>query len=327
MVNRKNFRIAEPGAEPDLSSQDKEVAPDHGELDRKPVTRTPVGADQVSPSPEESGHASDRESPVPLRRQDQTVSLAIVDKSALFRTGLMSILAGSRFRVSASCGNINELTKRIPLEKPTVAVVTLDREADIILGQAAGLIEQGIHVLVLSEEFRPEEVFAAIETGVDGYLLKNEIDPDALVTSLELVCLRGVVLPHGFGKLLKGSLSPDIMFRGKTPDALPTVSPVAGGQDQNSTGGAPADELARLSNRERMILVHLTQGASNKQIARELSISEATVKVYVKSLLRKIRVDNRTQAAIWGVGNLNRNSLGIYVVACSIIANLAWVLH
>ncbi len=49
-----------------------------------------------------------------------------------------------------------------------------------------------------------------------------------------------------------------------------------------------------------MILEQLMQGAPNKHIARELNIADATVKVHLKSLLRKIRVDNRTQAAMWG---------------------------
>jgi DNA-binding CsgD family transcriptional regulator len=64
----------------------------------------------------------------------------------------------------------------------------------------------------------------------------------------------------------------------------------------------------RLSNREKMILTQLMQGASNKHIARELNIAEATVKVHVKNLLGKIRVDNRTQAAMWGRDRVRPNA-------------------
>jgi two-component system nitrate/nitrite response regulator NarL len=66
---------------------------------------------------------------------------------------------------------------------------------------------------------------------------------------------------------------------------------------------APAGDPSLLSSREYAILRHLTQGASNKHIARQLEIAEATVKVHVKSLLRKIRVSNRTQAAMWAVSH------------------------
>jgi hypothetical protein len=58
-----------------------------------------------------------------------------------------------------------------------------------------------------------------------------------------------------------------------------------------------------------MILLHLTQGASNKHIARELKISEATVKTHVKALLHKISVRNRTQAAVWATNRLGPSRL------------------
>jgi two-component system nitrate/nitrite response regulator NarL len=60
----------------------------------------------------------------------------------------------------------------------------------------------------------------------------------------------------------------------------------------------------RLSSREIEILKRLVHGEPNKQISRRLDISETTVKVHVKAILRKIRVSNRTQAAIWGLDNL-----------------------
>jgi two-component system nitrate/nitrite response regulator NarL len=65
--------------------------------------------------------------------------------------------------------------------------------------------------------------------------------------------------------------------------------------------------LARLSQRECLILTHLTVGASNKQIARDLYVAEATVKVHVKNLLRKLRVNNRPQAAMWTINRATFN--------------------
>jgi len=63
--------------------------------------------------------------------------------------------------------------------------------------------------------------------------------------------------------------------------------------------GNPALEASRLSDRETQILRLLTTGASNKLIARELGLAEATVKVHIKAILRKARAENRTQAAMW----------------------------
>ena len=77
---------------------------------------------------------------------------------------------------------------------------------------------------------------------------------------------------------------------------------------QNEDVGEDTEEILlgrtpQLSGRERSILNCLTQGASNKVIARRIGIAESTVKVHVKTILRKIRAHNRTQAAIWAMNN------------------------
>ena len=64
-----------------------------------------------------------------------------------------------------------------------------------------------------------------------------------------------------------------------------------------------------LSPREKSILLCIIEGDSNKCIARKMDITEATVKVHVKAILRKIRVQNRTQAAIWGLNNGTRKHI------------------
>jgi two-component system nitrate/nitrite response regulator NarL len=64
----------------------------------------------------------------------------------------------------------------------------------------------------------------------------------------------------------------------------------------------------KLSDREAQILRCLTQGASNKLIARELGVAEATVKVHIKAILRKVKAVNRTQAAMWAAGYLNSSA-------------------
>lgn len=286
-------------AEPGSSATGEELDYTVGELDQRLRNTRYDPGDAGAPSVEDA--AGGVKALARSRKQRRAVPVIIVDKSALFRAGLTSILAGSRFRVAASCANIDELTRKVVIEKPIVALITLDKEAEIILAHAAALTEQGLRVLMLSERFRPEEVFAAIEAGADGYLLKNEISPDALLKSLELVCLGGVVIPHGFAKLLKNSTPPDAAAVAEMPERAPEPC-----QEPRAQHCPPADDLGRLSNRERMILTQLTQGASNKQIARELNIAEATVKVHVKSLLRKIRVNNRTQAAMWAMGNLHK---------------------
>jgi two-component system nitrate/nitrite response regulator NarL len=82
------------------------------------------------------------------------------------------------------------------------------------------------------------------------------------------------------------------------------------------TNASSAAETAnRLSTREAQILRHLTQGASNKLIARELGLAEATIKVHLKAILRKAKVANRTQAAMWAQQHMNPAANDVTIVA------------
>lgn len=130
----------------------------------------------------------------------------------------------------------------------------------------------------------------ALANGVDGLdiddkkiaqlsgILTYDLSADAFVQSLRLICAGERVFP-----------------REVASERKPASRPSAG--DDRSAGG-------RLSPREKEVLSHLVDGHSNKAIARFLGMTEATVKVHLKSVLRKIRVENRTQAAIWALSNL-----------------------
>jgi DNA-binding NarL/FixJ family response regulator len=107
-------------------------------------------------------------------------------------------------------------------------------------------------------------------------ILTYDLSADALVRSLLLISSGERVFPHD----------------------------LALGRKSAAPSSAHQSNDARLSPREKEILSHLMAGHSNKLIARHLGIAEATVKVHLKSVQRKIRVDNRTQAAIWALANL-----------------------
>ena len=107
-------------------------------------------------------------------------------------------------------------------------------------------------------------------------ILTYDLSADALVRSLLLIFAGERVFPHDLA-----------LGRKRAPPSS---------EHQSND--------ARLSPREREILSHLVAGDSNKLIARHLEIAEATVKVHLKSVQRKIRVENRTQAAIWALANL-----------------------
>ena len=141
-------------------------------------------------------------------------------------------------------------------------------------------------IVVIGDRIETRGVILALEAGAHGYLGDN-MSSEALVKSLELVMLDETVLPAEFAKGLPTHLA-------HIHDAPRSDSPGSEMNDQR---------LPTLSSREQAILKKLAAGASNKVIAYDLAITEATVKVHVKSILRKVHVRNRTQAAIWAVTN------------------------
>ena len=263
---------------------------------------------RASSKPIEPSGAAIVKSPRPLvrpKKRDRLVPTVIVEKSALFRAGLARILAGRRFRITAACASPPEIPESALSQRQCLALVGCDNgDLGTLLPEIARLKNENaaLRTIILSEQFHPEEWLAALEAGADGYLIKNEITPEALLQSLELVLLGGVVIPQGLSRLLTAR-GPTLGDMSVVLDPAPACDEVA---PEKPAEAMPNGELARLSNREQMILMQLTQGASNKHIARVLNIAEATVKVHVKSLLRKIRVNNRTQAAMWAIDHMRK---------------------
>ena len=149
----------------------------------------------------------------------------------------------------------------------------------VIVGEAGDLQQlrsayPEARIVVLASDFAVDALRDAMNAGADGYLMKD-VSPEALIQSLELVMMGEKVFPTNLASMLLNLDS--------TP---PTLKSIRG-----------------LSPREQEILQALVTGASNKMIANKLGIMEATVKVHLKTLLRKIDVNNRTQAAIWAMNN------------------------
>jgi len=159
-------------------------------------------------------------------------------------------------------------------------------------------------IAVLADQNRPCDIVAAFRAGANAYFVK--VAPcEAFIKSLELVMLGETILPAAMLSML-----PDGAEGDETPrqDVAERASRDVAAQD---CVDAESGDTPRLSMREKCILNFLIDGDSNKVIARRIDISEATVKVHVKAILRKIRVHNRTQAAIWAMSNgLSDSAIG-----------------
>ncbi|MCU7934807.1 MAG: two-component system response regulator NarL [Candidatus Thiodiazotropha sp. (ex Dulcina madagascariensis)] len=128
-------------------------------------------------------------------------------------------------------------------------------------------------ILMLTVSDNEEDVLAALRVGADGYLLKD-MEPEDILESIRKAMDGTVVISDNLTQLLAKALREDNKL---------------------------TEPITSLTARERQILQHLSQGLSNKQIAKALEISEGTVKVHVKHLLKKLNLHSRTEAAVWAL--------------------------
>jgi two-component system, NarL family, nitrate/nitrite response regulator NarL len=148
------------------------------------------------------------------------------------------------------------------------------------------------HVVVVGDANQLDLVAVALGLGATSFV-DESVATSSLIKELELVGQGEPVISVLIVKRLLGHISSPPSEQAVTIRAVDEQPPP---ETQGLT-----QQKSQLSSREAAILGGLVQGASNKTIACQLKITEATVKVHVKAILRKIRVRNRTQAAIWAL--------------------------
>lgn len=205
----------------------------------------------------------------------------LIDANKLFREGLRRLLDGSPFSIVSEAGNLREAASIVEQSDTPPLLVLVDlatgnEEEAEALRRLRRLLPES-RIVVLTSELCTRRLANALEAGADGYLMKD-LSSEALTQSLRLAMMGEKVFPtHLAALLINGRVN------------APTIE-------------MPVSRKG-LSQREVQILRCLLNGDSNKMIANQLNITEATVKVHLKSLLRKINASNRTQAAIWALNN------------------------
>ena len=226
------------------------------------------------------------------KSKHRQIPIVIIDKSALYRAGLRYVLPTDGYRVVGDYSTLDEIPPTAFDHPRCMVLIGLD-EVNLSPSQIRNLKEHhDLPVIALSDQSDGIECFSAIDAGADGYLIKDEVTPEILVKALELVLLGGTVIPRRRGSMWKREMAPPENEQARPENVSEDIRPNFGNDAE------PPSNYSRLSEREQAILTGLTHGASNKHIARDLNIAEATVKVHVKSVLRKLRVQNRTQAAM-----------------------------
>jgi len=202
----------------------------------------------------------------------------LVDDQPFRRAGLKAHLATAGFTIVAEGSSVTELLQATdPRDTPRLLV--MDGEQGTHAITVARTSHPDLRVMILGDAADPATMAEAFAVGAHGYVLKR-ITPDALVESLRLLLAGEKVFPSEVS---------DLLIR------LPTTRAQAARRT--------AERESMLSPQEMEITRHLADGTPNKIIAQALDITEATVKAHVKTLMRKIGVSNRTQAAIWAHTN------------------------
>jgi DNA-binding NarL/FixJ family response regulator len=201
-------------------------------------------------------------------------SIVIVDDHSLFREGLLALLADeAAIEVLGSAGDGVQGLRLLEVNDPDVALVDLQMPILDGIEFAREVRRRGLRVRLLAlTTFDDEErIHRFLLAGGDGFLLKG-LRTEELVDSISRAGRGDAVLePQLVRKVF------DLVVRGGAP-SLPS--------------------LASLSSREVEIFELIGRGASNKEISTSLSIAEGTVKNHITSLLRKLGVTDRTQAAL-----------------------------
>ena len=206
---------------------------------------------------------------------ENTIRILIIDDHPLFRKGVNQIISDEpNFEVvgeAASGLDCIELAQQLA---PDLVLLDLNMKGIDGLETLRRLKQTDLksRYVVLTVSDAEEDLLEALKSGADGYLLKD-MEPEDLRSNLVKAALGVTVLQDSLTEVLKKALI--------DPDTKTSASDVS------------------LTDRETEILDCLAEGMNNKNIARKLGISDTTVKVHIKNILRKLNLTSRLEAAVW----------------------------
>jgi len=205
----------------------------------------------------------------------ETSTILLIDDHPMLRTGVRQLISmAPELRVIGEAGN-GELGVQLAEElDPDLILLDLNMPGMNGLETLDCLREKSLsgRIVVFTVSNHEEDVVSALKRGADGYLLKD-MEPEDLLKALQQATAGIVVLSEALTPVLAASL--------------------------RANRGTSDRDVNLLTPRERDILKLIAQGLPNKMIARRLDITESTVKVHVKHLLKKMKLKSRVEAAVW----------------------------
>ncbi|MCC2615063.1 two-component system response regulator NarL [Aestuariibacter halophilus] len=213
--------------------------------------------------------------------EDSPAKILMVDDHALLRKGLNQLIElEDELAVVGEASSGQEAIEMAIALEPDVITLDLNMQGMDGLETLKTMRSKGVdaRIIMLTVSDNDEDVVEAIRSGADGYLLKD-MDPDDIIEKLKEATLGKMVMSAKLTEILASAL--------RKPEKP----------------GSRA--LASLTSREYEILKLIAKGMSNKLIARELDISDGTVKVHVKHFLKKLNLRSRVEAAVWMINHQN----------------------
>lgn len=202
-----------------------------------------------------------------------TIRVYLLDDHEVVRQGLRALLeSAGDIEVIGESGTAEEATARIPALRPDVAVLDgrLPDGSGIEVCRVVRAIDPSIQALILTSYDDDEALFAAIMAGAAGYVLKE---------------IRGTDLLDAIRRVASGQSLIDPALTARVLERV-------------RNGPSVAPELAELTEQEIKLLGLIAEGLTNRQIGEQMFLAEKTVKNYVSSILAKLGLERRTQAAV-----------------------------
>jgi two-component system nitrate/nitrite response regulator NarL len=247
-----------------------------------------------------------------------SLPIVVTHPSTLFHNGLRQLFAKSCFRPVRIATSLSEdLENYLRSLDSCVWLTGVEKCVSTTNALVRKVVSAntGVKAVILAASQEPEDIIAALRAGACGFLCQD-IPGERLLRSLELIALGEMVVHPQFAcsqtaaNENQATDDPDDNnpFLAKRGGAyFESRSPLSHVAVEAARENPNCDVVPSLSRREMLILRMLMQGSSNKVIARNLVITESTVKVHMKAILRKLRLQNRTQAAIWARNHVNED--------------------
>jgi two-component system response regulator DevR len=212
--------------------------------------------------------------------------LLLVDDHEVVRLGLRALLEHhAQFEVIGEAGTAKEAVEKVALLKPDTVLMDIRMPGNSGIDACEEITKKfpDTKVVMLTSYAEDEMLFSAIRAGASGYVLK-QIGGNDLIRSLEAI---------GRGEALLDSAVTQRVFQ----------------EVRRSGKGEEALAFANLSETEKRVLMHVSEGNTNREISKLMNLGEGTVRNYVSSILSKLSVSNRAEAAAYAVQHNLKNFL------------------